>query len=171
MNVSSVNGPFGWLPDQKDVIVTNRTGVTLTRGELVRLDLALASEADTNTPGGELSGFANVVLPDPDVGDWQGILGVVVSDTIADNAQGRIRLTGVVEAWVNGDAVDILVNDPLEVDGGTGGAGAESRLLRAVDGAALIYAIALAGATGAANVRISVLFDGIHGFGGGTNID
>lgn len=95
---------------------TNRTGATLTTGQIAMLDLA-GTQAETTsiTVGAASSAFANVG-PVTQQGHDDGFPIVVALEDIADNATGRFCLQGIVDVSTLADdasTTDVDQGDPV----------------------------------------------------------
>lgn len=115
------HGPAGTglFPQPSPCRLINRTGVTLTRGAVVVVDLRLtATEATTFDIGQENSGLANAVAPTAnDITGDPRVFAVLDEDSLADNQEGRFVYDGPVRAIIKQgnataqalEATDVLV--------------------------------------------------------------
>ena len=95
----STNAPYGLSVGVQDIRVTNRAGADCTKGQILQLDLACASEATDNNEGHVLSGLANCIDPEATANGNAGRqICVVLLEDIADNAKGKVRVFGRVKA-------------------------------------------------------------------------
>jgi hypothetical protein len=95
----STNAPYGLSVGVQDIRITNRAGADCTKGQVLQLDLACASEATDNGEGHVLSGLANCIDPEATANGNAGRqICVVLLEDIADNAQGNARVYGRVKA-------------------------------------------------------------------------
>mgnify|MGYP005832770137 FL=1 len=95
----STNAPYGLSVGVQDIRITNRAGADCTKGQILQLDLACASEATDNDEGHALSGLANCIDPEATAAGNAGRqICVVLLEDIADNAVGNARLFGRVKA-------------------------------------------------------------------------
>jgi hypothetical protein len=102
--------PRGVQLDQYVVTLRNGTSGTVTKGEVVVLDLAQAGGAvsDNDTDMGLTSGFVNFDDVDAtEANNVPGIYGILLEEITAGNL-GKVCLSGVVEAQCDG--VDFLCN-------------------------------------------------------------
>lgn len=102
-NTSPVTGqPYGVQYADVEGIFFNRTGSAVAIGDVLQIDLGLAStEATTNVGNGSNSGKSNLIAVTAVV---PGTQYVVAMEAIADNAAGKCKVVGEVDAFiVNGD--------------------------------------------------------------------
>lgn len=160
-------GPgIGLHPGETDIVAWNRTSVTFEVGDVVQVDIAAsATEATQSTsPGGDDSGFAQVVQP---ANIKNGIMGVVVdlmNDAGADDTKVKVRLQGICDAYVIAASGNATIGE-----GGVAAAGADaaSNNFDAVHAAdEKITCIFLeTKTTPTSRVLAKVWVDGINGFG------
>lgn len=114
-----------WPVDFPEVVCVNRSGATLTLGEVVQLALTPgeATEIATNDSNSYRPGYSNdtvwntVIDPVTNIGVGSsiqrgGIFGVCMSTEVLDNAKGSFKFFGIIEdAFVVGAAHQ--AGDPL----------------------------------------------------------
>ena len=134
------------------------SGSTRAIGDVVQLDMNQSqSETDSIAFGDDGSVWANFIEPvatASGVGIGAGSYYGVALESIADNAKGKIRMRGIVDAFVIASSGSIAIGDPLVI--------AASYNLDLVEAAGEPYhAIALeAATTPTARVKKKVFFDG-----------
>ena len=147
--------------DQYVVTLRNASGATVTKGEVVVLDLANGSGDvnDNNTDAGLDSGFVNFVdVSATEANNAAGIYGILLED-IADDSLGKVCLSGVVDAVLDGDSVDLTKGLGLmaDLEGNVG-------MLKAstADADNAVVAVSLVAKTdaGAAGTLLPCLFNG-----------
>lgn len=150
-----IGAPFGLQMPTWDIRITNRTGSTRSKGDILKLDLDLGTEATDNNVGHALSGLANGEAAIAGAQCGVQVCCVCLED-IEDDKAGQARVYGMVDVASGGDV------DP------TGGSGehrahttGSSYRLGSASAAndQGVYAIALA-STGAAGVLTTVLWNG-----------
>jgi len=159
--VNSAQLEYGMECREHTVQVINRTGSTLSKGDVVMFDIKLSStEATSNSPGKDSSGLANVVAPSDAAADFKfAQFAVITSDTIADNASGTAAVRGQVDAFVIKASGSIAAGDPLGVD-------ANKNLTADItSGDKIVGRAAVAATTPATRTRVSCLFEGIFALG------
>lgn len=131
MKIKPTAGPGpGFWPDNDECVVTAR-GSAIAAGDMVRFLLVTGDDAavTNNDLGDSASGLANVLLGDTVIGE--ALTGIALED-IADDAQGRVLVTGIAPGVTTGTTTPGI---PL-----TGGAAG----VMALSGAAeTVYGIAL----------------------------
>jgi len=98
----------GYAPISEDVVVTNRSGSAVAVGDVVQFDFnGTQSETTTQLPytAEGTSGYNNIVDPAAAEGVDGGAPIAVAVEAIADNATGKVRLKGVVQAFCVGTLV------------------------------------------------------------------
>ena len=108
--------------DQYVVTLRNASGATVTKGEVVVLDLANGSGdvSDNNTDAGLDSGFVNFVdVSETEASNGAGIYGILLED-IADDSLGKVCLSGVVDAITDGASPNIAKGGALIADRASG---------------------------------------------------
>lgn len=126
----------GLIPRDTFASATNRTGGELSKGDIVMFDIGQsATEVTNNNVQDPASGLSNVILPQ--TGQLGHGIFAVADETIADNANGRFRLTGVCNVKANKNSGGISLYDPLIAQNGAEEADADT------SGGAKIIAIAL----------------------------
>jgi len=161
---TGVSHPRGIAPASNfDVWVFNRSGATLAVGDVVQFDMN-QSQAETTSvvEGAEASIWANVIDPvatATGVGIGAGSFYAVALESIADNAEGKVRVRGKCQAYVIAASGSVAIGDPLVC--------AASNNLDLIEAAGEPYhAIALSAATTpTARTLIDVMFDGIGNTG------
>ena len=157
----SIAPPRGVQLDQYVVTLRNGTANTVTKGEVVVLDLAQAGSAvsDNDTDMGLTSGFVNFADVDATEGNNKpGIYGILLEEITAGNL-GKVCLSGVVEAQCDGDSANIALNDTLVADV-ISGAGQLQTVTNDADGAVLGVALAANNDAGSTTNLTKVLFNG-----------
>ena len=104
--------------DQYVVTLRNGTAGTVTKGEVVVLDLANAGSAvsDNDTDAGLTSGFVNFAdVSATEANNAAGIYGILLED-ISAGSLGKVCLSGVVDAVLDGDSVDLTKGLGLMAD-------------------------------------------------------
>lgn len=101
MYVNNLSRIGDWV-ERSTIQAYNRTGATLNKGDVVAVDiLASSTEATKVTPGGEESGFANVIaMATANIGR---ILVVCLDDSgqgVGDNELGEFGIHGVFDVEV-----------------------------------------------------------------------
>ncbi len=95
-----------------DVLAINRSGGTRAIGDVVEFDLANADgDVTSNILNQASGGFANFLAPTA-TGLKFGIHAVCLEAT-TDNALGRVRIEGIVQAFVIRASSNISKGDPL----------------------------------------------------------
>lgn len=96
-----VGAPFGLQLPVWDIRITNRSGSDRSKGQILKLDLDMGSEATDNQPGHALSGLSNGEAPI--AGAQCGVqICVVLLEDVADDATGNARVYGRVDAMSGG---------------------------------------------------------------------
>ena len=105
----------GLCPANWDVYVTKRGGAA-AKGDVVMFDLANADTATTNnTLGGLASGWKNVIEPTTAL-EEKGIFAVAL-EAIADDAEGWVRVYGIVDAFCHTeDTQDLAAGELMYLD-------------------------------------------------------
>lgn len=161
---SAATTASGWMPAESDVELIAR--VAFSAGDLVLLDLENDDgDVDDNTvPGDDSSGFRNAVDPVA-TAESHGIFAIALEDAAVDT-KFKARLFGIVDASVHKATAGALApGDPLTAD-----AGVEVNSLEIDAPAATenrkILAIGLTTVADATTPSVvSVLFNGVTGFG------
>jgi len=118
-----ITGPVGFRPTTESAVCKNLSGGTLSRGEVVALDLA-GTQAETAGSGESLtwadpasssdpgSRYAGAVVGSVSNNVDHGTFGVVLKGG-ADNENVTVALSGEVWALVQKNSLDIAEGDPL----------------------------------------------------------
>jgi hypothetical protein len=151
-------GGVGIFPTTIDATFYNRSGNTLDIGDVMQVDMmpTPATESASVAPGGMgTSIWSNVDDPNA-AGIKYGVLCVAL-ESIADNAAGRFRICGIVDAFVIAAAGSVVIGDGLVATTGN-----NCDLVLAAD--ERIIAIALeAQTTPTTRTLSSVWFNGLPG--------
>ncbi|QDP49031.1 MAG: hypothetical protein Unbinned465contig1000_22 [Prokaryotic dsDNA virus sp.] len=157
----SIAPPRGVQLDQYVVTLRNGTSGTVTKGEVVVLDLANAGSAvsDNQTDAGLTSGFVNFAdVNATEANNGPGIYGILLEDITAGNL-GKVCLSGVVDAQCDGGSADIALNDALVADLVSTVGQLQTGAVDA-DNAVIGIALAANTAAGSTSNLTKVLFDG-----------
>lgn len=157
----SIAPPRGVQLDQYVVTLRNGTAGTVTKGEVVVLDLAQAGGAvsDNDTDMGLTSGFCNFADVAAAEGDNKpGIYGILLEEITAGSL-GKVCLSGVVDAQCDGGTANIALNDTLVADS-VSNVGQLQTVTNDADGAVLGVALALNNDAGSPSNLTKVLFNG-----------
>jgi hypothetical protein len=156
----SIAPPRGVQFDQYVVTLRNASGGTVTKGETVVLDFANGSSDvnDNLTDSGLDSGLVNFVdVSGTEAANSTGIYGVLLEDITDDNL-GKVCLSGVVDAVVEG-GTDATIACALMADL-VGGLGALAISTADADNAILGVALEPQTNVSAEGVLTKVLFNG-----------
>ncbi len=108
--------PRGVQFDQYVVTLKNGTAGTVTKGEVVVLDFANAAATDNDTDAGLTSGFVNFAdISATEANNSAGIYGILLEDITSGNL-GKVCLSGVVDAVLDGDTVNVTKGMGLTMD-------------------------------------------------------
>jgi hypothetical protein len=157
----SIAPPRGVQLDQYVVTLRNGTAATVTKGEVVVLDLAQAGSAvsDNDTDMGLTSGFCNFAdVSGTEGSNVPGIYGILLEDITSGNL-GKVCLSGVVDAQCDGDSANIALNDTLVADS-ISNVGQLQTVTNDGDGAVLGVALAANNDAGSTTNLTKVLFNG-----------
>ncbi len=165
---------YGWIgPDPVEIIVTNRTGSAVAKGDLEQLDRIRSDAASTtNYPGASTSGIANIVVPIYDATTHPftlacEIVGIVMK-AADDDIKTTFRLRGDLEVVAVSGTVVLLTSVGIVGDGSEVAVIADAQVT--IDGNAQatllprkVVFLPLTARTGAGTTN--GWFDGINGFG------
>lgn len=162
--LQNTNPPYGFAPATWDCWVTARA--SCSAGEVMMFDIANSDTAVTsNTVGLSTSGFANIIDPTTEL-EEKGIFCVALAD-FADNAEGWVRVYGIVDAMCHTeDTQDLAAGEMMYLDFSVEVHSLTADLPASTDNNKYI-AISLEAQTTdpTTPTRYSVWFNGIDGFG------
>jgi len=107
-------GGVGIFPTTIDATFYNRSGNTLDIGDVMQVDIipTPATESTSVVPGGMgTSIWSNV--DDPNAAGIKYGVRCVALESIADNAAGRFRICGIVDAFVIAGTGSVVIGDRL----------------------------------------------------------
>jgi hypothetical protein len=160
MAVTTMKGPIGIQFGNVEAKLYNRTGGDLVAGDLVALNLYLTgSETTTYGYGLATSGFANVTVSCDGSNTLGGTIYAIATEAVLDDALGNFMFSGTTTVATIAGTTE-AAGQPLWAD--PEAAKGFSNLVTDLDNTddAKVIGILLDTATN------TVLFDGIHGFGG-----